>query len=134
MPGGFTVEIARGAAVTELQAFLFDQGITPLSAAVMGGQICPARSVLIRDAQGGPVAAGFVGMLQNAHSPLHDCAWSGLIASAPDQRGKGLGRRVTCELIRIALDDLGAARVMGFAASDNTASKAMLQGCGLETH
>ena len=39
---------------------------------------------------------------------------------------------MTSELIALALDDLGAARVMGFAAGDNVASRAMLQGCGLE--
>lgn len=132
-PGGSEIraEIARGTATAELQGFLAAQGITPLSAAVMEGRICRARSVLLRDATGVPVAGGFVGMLQNAHSPLHDCAWAGLIASAPDHRGQGLGRRVTGALVRIATEEFGAARVMGFAAADNAASRAMLEGCGL---
>ena len=128
---GLSCEEVSRDKVAELQAFLSKQGITPLSGAVMTGDICRASSVAIRNDERKIVAAGFVGMLQNEHSPLHDHAWIGLIACDADQRGKGLGRLVTKELIRIALDKLGALHVVGFAASDNLASRSMLMGCGL---
>lgn len=130
-PEGLRVETATGATVTELQAFLATQGITPLSAAVLTGEICNARALMIRLGAREIVAAGFVGMMQNHHSPLHDCAWVGLIGCAPEQRGRGLGGRITRALIRTALDDLGAQRVMAGAAADNKASVAMLTGAGL---
>ncbi|WP_306114271.1 MULTISPECIES: GNAT family N-acetyltransferase [unclassified Roseovarius] len=132
LPDGVTTQVVDTRTVTTLQAFYVANGIAPLSAAVLTGDICTARSLVATAADGTILAAGFVGMMQNAHSPLHDCAWVGLIACDPAARGKGLGRRVTSELIALALDDLGAARVMGFAAGDNAASRAMLQGCGLE--
>lgn len=129
---GMTTWMADATSVSQLQAFYAAQGITPLSGAVLIGDICKARSILICDEAGDIAAAGFVGMLQNEFSALHDCAWAGLIACSPQHRGKGLGRRVTCEVIRTAVEDLGARRVMGFAAVENTVSKAMLQGCGLK--
>lgn len=129
---GLSMEIATDKSIPDLQAFLADQGIAPLSGAVLAGQNCQACSAVIRNRTDAIVAAGFVGMLQNEHSPLHDCAWAGLIACDENERGKGLGRQITSELIRIALDQFGARRVMGFAAADNIASAAMLTGCGLE--
>ncbi len=129
---GMTLEVAQAEAVSEAQAFLAERGITPLSGAVMAGENCRAGTALIRKDGGALAAAGFVGMLQNEFSPLHDCAWAGLIACDENERGKGLGRQITSELIRIALDRFGARRVMGFAAADNIASAAMLTGCGLE--
>lgn len=131
LPDGLTTRVANATTVAQLQAFYAAHGLTPLSGAVLIGENCEARSILICDDTGAIAAAGFVGMMQNAHSPLHDCAWAGLIACSPAHRGKGLGRRITCDVIRAALDDLGARRVMGFAAAENTVSKAMLQGCGL---
>ncbi len=131
LPDGSRTEIVNAKTVTALQAFYVANGIAPLSAAVLTGEICTARSLVIVRPEGSILAAGFVGMMQNDHSPMRDCAWIGLIACDPAARGKGLGRRVTAELIALALDDLGAARVMGFAAADNAASKAMLQKCGL---
>ncbi|MEO3414485.1 GNAT family N-acetyltransferase [Roseovarius sp. CAU 1744] len=131
MPAGLGCRIADQTSVRALQSFFVDNAISPLSAAVLTGANCNTRSVLIADERDKIAAAGFVGMLQNRFSPLHDCAWLGLITCDPDMRGHGLGRRVTAELIRVALDDLGAGRVMGFAAASNAASGAMLRGCGL---
>lgn len=132
LPDGLTTRIADAETVMQLQAFYATHGITPLSGAVLIGENCKACSILICDNTRAIAAAGFVGMLQNAFSPLHDCAWAGLIACSPEHRGKGLGRRITCEVIRTAIDDLGARRVMGFAAVENKVSQAMLQGCGLQ--
>lgn len=131
LPAGLRLEVASGNALTESQAFLSQQGISPLSTAVLGGKICQARTVIIRQEMGAIVAVGFIGMMQNQYSPMHDCAWLGLIGCGLDQRGKGLGRHITAELIRLSLTELGAKRVMAFAAADNTASKALLRGCGL---
>ena len=131
LPAGMARQVVDAAAAIDLQRFFVENQIAPLSASVLTGRICQARSIVIRAPDGMIAAAGFVGMMQNRFSPLHDCAWAGLIASATQHRGQGLGLRITCELIRSALDDLGARRVMGFAAPDNLASKAMLARCGL---
>jgi len=128
---GFDQTRAAPDDLPRMQAFLAEHGITPLSTDLMGGRLCPALSIVIKDAAGTIAAAGFTGMLQNRFSLLADCAWMGLIAVDPAARGMGFGSRIAAALCKASLDDLGAARVIAFAAPDNAASIAMLTGAGL---
>jgi len=134
LPDGMLVELVNHDTVTELQVRFVEYGMAPISAAVLCGDNCRAQSLLIRDASGGIAALGFIGMLQNRFSEMANCAWTGTIAADASHRGKGLGKRITSELIAAAIKDYSAESVMGFAASDNVASCAMLQGCGLQPH
>lgn len=131
LPDGFQILRAQGETLAQMQEFLAGYGITPLSTALMGGELCPALSNVITDGTGRIVAAGFSGMLQNRFSQLADCAWMGLIAVDPECRGLGLGARITASVIMDSLSEMGAKRVVGFAAPDNTASIAMLNRVGL---
>ncbi len=131
LPQGFVAGSVGPDRLPDVQAFLADHGISPLSADLMGGVLCPAMTLVIADQAGAIVAAGFTGMLQNRFSALADCAWMGLIAVAPSIRGHGLGSYVAARLCQASLTDLGAERVIAFAAPDNAASIAMLTGAGL---
>lgn len=131
LPAGMVAEPVTPDTAPEMQVRLAHQGMAPISAAVLCGQICRAQSLFIRDPVGEIAALGFIGMLQNRFSPIGNCAWVGVIAVDKAHRGKRLGKRVTAELIQAAMRDYGADSVMGFAAGDNLASKAMLQSCGM---
>ena len=131
LPDGFKTARAQGDTLIQMQKFLAEHGIIPLSTALMGGELCPALSNVIQDKSGRIVAAGFSGMLQNRFSQLADCAWMGLIAVDPECRGLGLGARITASVIIDSLSEMGAQRVVGFAAPDNGASIAMLKRVGL---
>ena len=49
LPPGMSVRVADADSVSMLQAFYAANGISPLSASVLLGTICPARSILICD-------------------------------------------------------------------------------------
>lgn len=128
---GFTLRRAKREKLKATQFFLSENGIVPLSMALMGGQVVPALTNIIETDDNKIVAAGFVGMLQNQFSKLADCAWMGLIATDQSCRGQGLGVKISASLIRDAKVSLNAKWIVGFAAPDNVASAGMLQRVGM---
>lgn len=86
---------------------------------------------MIRESGGRLVAIAFAHHRCNATNPHHGTAWVGLVAVAPDWRGRGAGRSVTARSVTGAVALLGATRVQAFARAGNTASCRMIEGCGL---
>lgn len=129
------IEVRHPDAEDELeaaQAFMEAQGIAPFSKPALAGDLFPAWLTTLHDrATGDLVATGFAAMTHNHFSRWRNTAWVGLIAVAPNQRGKGLGRVVNALSIVAALDLPGADSVMEFVGPTNGTSARMVAGCGV---
>lgn len=66
----------------------------------------------------------------NRHSVREKTAWVGLVAVAPDQRGRGLGRRINARAICMAVQALGADAIYELVSADNVPSRRMVEACG----
>lgn len=118
--------------VAEAMGFLSGQGIMPYTARNLAGEISPSTLVTARAGPDGPLrAVAFGHFASNRYSPWHRTAWCGLVAVAPEARGIGLGRAVNDAAIGAMIGPHGAEAVVEFAAPDNRASRAMIEGSGL---
>ena len=131
LPQGFAALPATGAAIARAQAFMAAQGVAPAPGAVMAGCYGPAVLELLADATGALVAAAFAHMPYNRHSPHAGTAWAGLVAVAPEHRGRGLGVMVNARCLARLGRELQATRVQEFAAPDNIASRRTIERSGL---
>ncbi|MBB3541977.1 MULTISPECIES: GNAT family N-acetyltransferase [unclassified Rhizobium] len=135
IPGGLTrVNLTADPgddAVGAIQTCMAENGIAPFSGAMLAGNIVPAVTIALADAQGHVVATAHANMPFNTHSKHSGTAWVGLIAVAAQQRGKGLGRLINALAVRAAFETLGADEVVEFVHADNIISRRMIEACGL---
>ena len=117
--------------VERLQNLMLGAGVVPFSAAMLTGQVCPAATVVVMDAQGAPVAAGHTYLPHNRFSRYRRHAWGGLVAVDEQWRGKRLGIFINALVVRAAVRDLGAEYVYELVTTTNEASRRMVGACGL---
>jgi L-amino acid N-acyltransferase YncA len=86
---------------------------------------------VLAEANGAIAACGHAYFPHNRHSPFSRHAWVGLVAVAQAQRGKGLGRLVNAMLLDAAARELQAGHVYELVGASNTASRKMVESCGL---
>lgn len=115
----------------EIQKFLADNSIAPFSSRMLMGELGPAATPYIRDSAGRIVACAHAYFPHNQYSAHQKTAWVGLVAVAEQQRGRRLGSRVNARAICLAVQTLGANAIYELVASDNDASRRMVESCGL---
>lgn len=118
-------------ATRRIQQFLADNGLAPFPGSLLTKQPPHAKTVVLEDVAGRIAATGHAYFPHNAESPFHRHAWIGLIAVAPQCRGQGVGRLINAMLVLAAFRDLGASAVYAMVAPANTASRRMVEACGL---
>jgi RimJ/RimL family protein N-acetyltransferase len=114
-----------------LQQFLADNGMAPLSGTMLASPPPVARTIMLAEANGAIAACGHAYFPHNRHSPFSRHAWVGLVAVAQAQRGRGLGRLVNAMLLDAAARELHAGHVYELVGASNTASRKMVESCGL---
>lgn len=114
-----------------VQRFLADNGLAPFPGTLLAGRPPRSATVVLGDDTGGIAATGHAYFPHNRHSPFRDFAWIGLIAVAEDQRGRGLGRFMNALLVKAAFEKLGARSVYELVATENLASRRVVEACGL---
>jgi len=133
LPRSYRIDAASrpsAATVAAASEFLARHGVRPFARSLLSGQAGPSVLVTARNAGGALRGVAFGHFPFNAHSPWHRTAWCGLVAVAETARGSGLGRAVN----DAAIDHMirkGAGSVVEYAAEDNHASRAMIEGSGL---
>ncbi|TCU20484.1 GNAT family N-acetyltransferase [Rhizobium sullae] len=135
LPDGLTriglIDDSGDAAIRLIQIGMAENGIAPFSGAMLLGKIVPAVTVAFADTDSRIVATAHANMAFNAYSKHRSTAWAGLITVAAQQRRRGLGRSINALAIMAALENLGANAIVEFVHSDNTASRRMIESCGL---
>jgi ribosomal protein S18 acetylase RimI-like enzyme len=117
--------------VRAAQTLMAESGVAPFAGIMLTGGVGPAATVLVADAAGAIVAAAHTYRPHNPFSPHHGAAWVGLVAVAPSQRGRGLGRLVNAHAIGAAFDRLGAGSVYEQVSATNIPSRRMVEAAGL---
>lgn len=118
-------------AMREVQGFLAWHGIAPFCGSLlMDGP--KQASVLLRDEAGEPAAFAHAYMPHNKFSPHRDHAWLGLVAVAPEVRGRGLGALVQALTLRRAIATFRADRIYAIVGPHHEASRRMVTAAGME--
>jgi RimJ/RimL family protein N-acetyltransferase len=118
-------------ATRRIQALMHAAGVVPFSGSLLTGALGPATTVALGTTDGGVVAAAHGYLPHNAASPYRHHAWGGLAAVADAWRGKGLGTYVNARMIASLFHDLDATHVYELVSASNTASRRMVEHCGL---
>jgi RimJ/RimL family protein N-acetyltransferase len=121
----------EGELTEQVQAFMADAGLVPFSGSMLVGSVGPAATSLIGNGTGKLVATAHGYLPHNAFSRFHRYAWGGLVAVADAERGKGLGKYVNALIIKTVFDRLYASHVYELVSPGNTASRRMVEACGL---
>ena len=134
-PGGIRafseLDGAEGPLTRSFQEFMAVAGIAPFSGSFLNGDHGAVVSVGLMDDAGCLAACAHAYLPHNHHSPYHNYAWGGLVAVAPEHRGKGFGTYVNALMADAALTRLSATHVYELVAATNTTSRRMVEGCGL---
>ncbi|MCO5063628.1 MAG: GNAT family N-acetyltransferase [Rhizobiaceae bacterium] len=120
-----------GEPVKRAQALMGTAGIVPFSGSFLTGSCGPAKTVALGNGAKDVVAAAHCYMPHNAYSPFQSYAWGGLVAVAENLRGNGLGNFINARMIISAFRDLGATHIYELVSATNTASRRMVEACGL---
>jgi hypothetical protein len=123
----------EGEYTARIQALMGAAGVVPFSGSLLVGELGPATTVAVGDADGAVVAAAHGYLPHNAHSAHHGYAWGGLVAVADSQRGKGLGNYINARMIVSVFRELDATHVYELVSASNMPSRRMVASCGL-TH
>jgi RimJ/RimL family protein N-acetyltransferase len=114
-----------------IQALMAGAGVVPFSGSLLAGACGPAVTVAVGDRHGNIAAAAHGYMPHNGHSAFHFHAWGGLVAVAEAQRGRGLGNFINASMIVSVFRNLGATHIYELVSATNTASRKMVEACGL---
>jgi RimJ/RimL family protein N-acetyltransferase len=117
--------------VAQVQEFMLANGIAPFAGSLLAGEHNMARTFVLTDATGLIAATAHTYLPHNASSRFHQYAWAGLVAVAPEMRGKSLGRYINACAVAAAFTDLGASTVYELVHETNEASRRMVESCGL---
>jgi hypothetical protein len=120
-----------GVYTARIQSFIGQAGVVPFSGSLLVGEFGPATTVAVGDRQGNVVAAAHGYMPHNADSVFSRHAWGGLVAVAESARGKGLGNYINARMVLSVFRDLNADHVYELVSATNTASRRMVEACGL---
>ncbi|MEM8773302.1 MAG: GNAT family N-acetyltransferase [Pseudomonadota bacterium] len=115
-------------AVQELNSLC---GVAAMPAWYMRGYVVPQITTCIQMAEGTLAACALVSDRYHVDGPHSGTAFLGSVSVSPDHRGKGLGVAVTAQALIDSAHAYGWTYVLSQAASDNAASRAMLERCGL---
>lgn len=116
--------------IRDTQGLMASAGLVPFSGSMLAGKFGPAVTVTLGDAFG-IVAAAHAYMPHNAFSRFGSYAWGGLVAVRPSHRGQGLGKLVNALMIEQLFGALPASHVYELVSASNTASRRMVEACGL---
>ncbi|GAB2187056.1 GNAT family N-acetyltransferase [Roseibium sp. LAB1] len=122
---------AEGPLTHAFQEFVAAAGIAPFSGSFLNGDYGPVVSVGLMDETGHFAACAHGYLPHNDHSPYRGYAWGGLVAVAPEHRGKGLGTYVNAFMAEASLTRLEATHLYELVSATNTTSRRMVEGCGL---
>lgn len=114
-----------------IQTLMAASGVVPFSGSLLVGAFGPASTVAAADAGGTIVAAAHGYLPHNAFSPHARYAWGGLVAVAPEQRGRGLGNFINARMIVDVFHGLDATHVYELVSPTNLPSRRMVMSCGL---
>lgn len=121
----------EGEYTARIQALMGAAGVVPFSGSLLVGDLGPATTVAVGDADGAVVAAAHGYLPHNVYSTHHGYAWGGLVAVADSQRGKGLGNYINARMIVSVFRDLDATHVYELVSASNMPSRRMVASCGL---
>lgn len=125
-------EVKDETVLSQIQAFMNTQGVTPMSKPTLAGETLPAALLAWRDGRSGQIVATGYGMMgHNRFSPFHGRAFLGLIAVDPAMRGLGLGRMATAHSLAAVFDRLDGTGAIAFVSADNPVSARMIQSMGM---
>jgi hypothetical protein len=117
--------------VAQVQEFMLANGIAPFAGSLLAGEHNRARTFVLTDAAGMIAATAHTYLPHNPSSRFHQYAWAGLVAVAPEMRGRSLGRYINACAVVAAFTDLGARIVYELVHETNEASRRMVVSCGL---
>ncbi|WP_419903308.1 GNAT family N-acetyltransferase [Kiloniella sp.] len=118
--------------IKEIQIFLSDNGIPPVSGLMLSGQSVDACTKVVRSVDGDIVAMAYGYFAHNDHSEHSDTGWGGLVAVDANHRGNGLGGLVNAAMIRSCITKLGAKSFYEQVSTENKISQRMVEKCGLK--
>ncbi|MFD2204657.1 GNAT family N-acetyltransferase [Kiloniella antarctica] len=117
--------------IKEVQIFLSDNGIPPVSGLMLSGQSVKSSTKVLRKSCGKIVAMAYGYFAHNDHSRHNKTGWGGLVAVDADYRGKGLGILVNASMLRECIRKLGAKGFYEQVSVKNKISQQMVERCGL---
>ena len=124
--------VCEEATLHQIQGFMQEQGVSPMSKPTLAGETLPAALLAWRDRGSGRIVATGYGMMgHNRFSPFHGRAFLGLIAVDPALRGLGLGRMATAHSLAAVFDRLAGTGAIAFVSPDNPVSARMIQSMGM---
>ncbi|MEM7223140.1 MAG: GNAT family N-acetyltransferase [Pseudomonadota bacterium] len=119
-------------AIGEVQTLNMACDILPYPAYYSRGEDVPIITTLLRDKEGMPVATGSACMRYHENSRLGGCLFIGLISVDPRCRGKRLGSLVNALTLIESHRAFGWTKVHEQVHESNTASRKMIEACGLD--
>ncbi|MEM1364102.1 MAG: GNAT family N-acetyltransferase [Pseudomonadota bacterium] len=106
-------------------------GVAPTPAWYMRGDVVPHLTTCIYTANGALAACALVSDRYHADGPLAGSVFIGSVSVSSEHRGTGLGVAASARALIDSAEAFGWTSVLAQAAPDNTASRAMLERCGL---
>jgi len=135
LPDGMKIGTAlvepTGAQMDAIQALMSENGVSPYAGATLAGQQEPSRTVSVVDNTGTSIAVAFGNRPHNTHSRYYEYCLGGAAAVSSVYRGRGLGRFVNALMAERALRELGGTHLYEAVSATNTASRRMVEACGL---
>ena len=117
--------------IEQIQSFLADNGIPPVSGLMLSGQSVNGCTRVIRDRSGAIVATAYGYFAHNIKSRYHQTGWGGLVAVSSKHRGNGLGVIVNAAMLRCCIQKFGAKDFYEQVSAENHISQRMVKRCGL---
>lgn len=117
--------------IGEVQKLNTATGVAPMPAWYMRGDLVPQITTCIFTTSGALAACAMVSNRYHADGPLAGTVFLGSISVASEHRGRGLGVAVTSRALLDSAAAYGWQMVMSQVASDNPASRAMIERCGM---
>ncbi len=118
--------------IKQIQVFLADNGIPPVSGLMLSGQSVDACTTVVREISGDIIATAYGYFAHNKQSRHCKTGWGGLVAVDAGYRGRGLGVLVNGTMVRRCIKELGATDFYEQVSAENKISQRMVERCGLK--
>lgn len=106
-------------------------GVAALPGYVLRGGARPITATAVTGPDGTIIATGCAMARHNPKGPLADTIWTGLLATRPNWRGRGIAKAVFAHIAVRAYAELGAKWIYAAVQEDNPASQATCWAIGL---